>query len=226
MIEKIKEMPMEQRPREKAVVNGVGSLSNKELVTLLIRTGTKDRTCMEIAEDVLDKCRCAGGLECVSLEELMSIRGISKAKAIELLACVEISKRINYEKIVDKNPMKNPGLLVDWLKLELGKACQERFMVLYLNNRLCLKGYETLFMGTYDSSLVDIQLVLKKTLDRRCQKIVLVHNHPSGSLEPSSEDRLMTQRIKQGACLLGIEVVDHLVVSDGGYYSFKENGEL
>ena len=226
MSEKIKELPLNQRPREKAYMMGIQTLSDTELLGVLLRTGTREKTCLDIASELLEKAQGLAGLNRLNCEELMVIKGISKVKAIELLASVELARRISYEKVNHKKIMDHPSLLVDWLKLELGDSVQERVMVLFLNTRLCMVGYETLFVGSQNQSVVDIKLVLKKALDRMWHRIVLVHNHPGGSLVPSQEDIDLTKRLQQCATLMDIEVVDHLIVSDEGYFSFKESEVL
>lgn len=220
----MRQLPVSERPREKALQHGVEALSNRELLALLIRHGTAGISALDIADELLKNgllllSRC-------SMADLTSIKGIKQVKALELLAWFELSRRMAYQEVMDADTISSPEVLVRWCRLKLGSLLQENFMVIFLNVRNKVLGYKILFTGTVDASLVHPREVFKEALHASCSRILLVHNHPSGFLEPSTQDLLITENLCSIGKMMKIPVADHLIVSDTDYFSFKEHGIL
>lgn len=220
----VKEIPREERPREKAEKYGIKSLSNVELLAILIRSGFEGTSSLELAENVLKKSNGLTYLSRLSMHELFEIKGIKKAKALELLACFELAKRMTFCETTDHDVMDNPNALVQWLKLELGNELQENFLVVYLNVKNYVIGFDILFKGTVDSSIVHPREVFREAYLKSSSRIILVHNHPSTNLVPSQADIEITQKLVECGEVIGIEVLDHLIVSNHSYFSFKSKG--
>lgn len=222
----VKEIPLDERPREKAIKHGVQSLSNIELLAVLIRTGYQGNSSLTIAESILKKSQGINTLSRLTCSELQQVKGIKTAKAVELLACFELSKRMAYGETLNKNIIENPESLIKWLNLELGNLVQENFLAVFLNVKNHILGYKILFKGTVDSSIVHPREVFKEALVYSSSRIMIVHNHPSRDLEPSIADIELTSQLCQCGEMMGIYILDHLIVSNTGYFSFKAKGLL
>ena len=220
----MKQIPITERPREKALMHGIDSLSNRELLALLIRSGTANHSAFEIADDLLKEGLAA--FSRMNFSDLCSIDGISKVKALEILAWNQLAHRISYEKLQDKDVLSDPESLIQWCKLKLGSLQQEHFLVIFLDSRNAVQGYKDLFTGTLNSSLVHPREVFKEALNVSCSKILVVHNHPSGHLEPSAADFMVTENLVKSGKMMRIPVLDHLIVSGSDYFSFYEHGLL
>ncbi|MBE6108198.1 MAG: JAB domain-containing protein [Erysipelotrichaceae bacterium] len=220
----MKKMPVSERPREKALRYGIERLSNRELLALLIRHGTSGCSALDIADDLLKNGLLS--LSRMKMKDLTAIRGIKEVKALELLAWFELSCRIACENIMEKDVVENPEALIQWCMLELGSLQQEHFMAVFLNPRNEVISYKVLFTGTVDMSVVHPREVFKEAIDVCCSKLLVVHNHPSGYLEPSAADLMMTENLCNAGKMMKIPVVDHLIVSDTEYFSFREHGIL
>ncbi|MBQ7890222.1 MAG: DNA repair protein RadC [Erysipelotrichaceae bacterium] len=220
----IQNIPISERPREKALQHGVESLSNRELLAILIRHGTSGNSALDIADSLLKDGLLA--LLNSSLSDLTNIKGIKQVKALELLAWFELSQRIAYEKMIESDSLSNPDAIVHWCRLKLGSLSQENFLVIFLNVRNKVLGYKVLFTGTVDSAIVHPREVFKEAINASSSKILLVHNHPSGHLEPSPQDLMITDNLCSAGKMMKIPVVDHLIVSNTDYFSFKEHGIL
>lgn len=222
----VREIPFDERPREKAMSFGVKTLTNVELLAILIRNGYQGYSSLKIAEELLKKANGIGGLTKLSNHELTSIKGIKKIKALELVACIELARRISYEDVKKKDVIKDPSNLIEWLKNEIGSETQENFLVVYLNVKNHVITYRILFKGTLDCSLVHPREIFKEALLHSSSKILLVHNHPSSDIEPSIADIEMTQQIVECGDMMGIIVLDHIIVSNHSHLSFRAKGLL
>lgn len=220
----MKELPISERPREKALQHGVESLSNRELLALLIRHGTAGTSALEIADELLKDGIAA--LSHRNMSSLMRVKGIKEVKALELMAWFELSSRMAYEEMQEKDVLKNPESLVRWCSLKLGKQMQEHVLAIFLNSKSEVIGYKDLFTGTADASLVHPREIFKEAVNVSCSKIMIVHNHPSGSLEPSVADLMMTENLVNAGKMMKIPIQDHLIVSSSDYFSFREHGIL
>ena len=220
----MKQLPLSERPREKAMMHGIESLSNRELLALLIRSGTAGHSAYDIADDLLKDG--LAGLSRMTFSDLCSIAGISKVKALEILAWNQLGHRTVYETIQDRDVIDDPKALIQWCQMKLGSLQQEQFLVIFLNSHNAIQSYKVIFTGTLNSSLVHPREVFKEALNVSCSKILVVHNHPSGLLEPSSADFMVTENLVESGKMMKIPVVDHLIVSGNDYFSFYEHGLL
>lgn len=209
-------------PREKALTIGISSLTNEELLALIIKSGYKDNSVFVLASALIDKANGFENLLSLNYEELIEIKGIKKAKALEILAILEIAKRLSNIKAVSEQSINSPSNLLDWLRLNIGFSNQEEFLVVFLNAGGKVIKSEILFKGSRNSSVVGIDEVIRKALLLKSSGIVVCHNHPSGRVEPSNPDIQLTENLKKACEMLGLKLFDHIIVSKEGYYSFKQ----
>lgn len=219
---KISDIEIYNRPREKALKNGINSLTNKELLAIIIRCGIKDTSALDIAANILEKYKSLIDLFNADMHDLMKIKGIKKAKSIEISAILELAKRAIIEKNAGKISIKNSQDIYELLKFELENQSQECFVAIYLNIKLSIIKKQTLFIGGETSSLVDINLLFKNAIACGARKIICVHNHPSGDPTPSSEDINITNKIRDISKILKIELLDHIIIGKNGYFSFEK----
>ena len=215
-----------ERPREKAIKFGIESCSNRDLIAIMLRSGISNKSVLQLADEVLMKERNLGTLQCLSLEQLISIKGIKKAKAIELLACFELSKRISKDQIFDDVVIDHPSVLTQWLNKEIGFLKQENFIAIYLDTKNKIIFQKTIFIGCLDRSVVHPREIYREAVRVNASKIMVVHNHPSGDLTPSQSDLIVTQRIKEVGQVMGIPLMDHLIVGNNKYFSLREKNLL
>lgn len=220
---KVKDMALEERPREKMILNGTKNLSNAELLAILLRTGTKKRNAIELASYIINKdLQGIRYLQDISIEELCEIDGIGLSKATQIKAALELGVRISSIK-PDKYKVKNPWDIYKYYMENLRYKQNEVFKVVLLNTKNEIITDVDVSVGTLNSSLVHPREVFKEAIKRSSNKMILIHNHPSGSVEPSKEDKNITERLIKCGDIIGIEVIDHIIIGDGLYFSFKEN---
>lgn len=202
---------------------GIHTLANRELLALIIRSGNKNNNVLEIADQILLRYDGLNNILKMEIEDLMSIKGIKENKALELLACIELSKRLAYHKFKNSEDwsFKNQ---ISWLQQILGSEANEHFMVLFLDTKNKIISYGTIFVGTLDKSIVHPREVFKEAVRRSAGKIVIAHNHPSNDCTPSMSDVETTERMKEAGEIIGIPIVDHIIVGHGSYFSFAEAG--
>ena len=218
----IKEMTLEERPREKMILNGVSSLSDAELLAILIRSGTKEFNAIQLAQMIINKAENIKYLHDISIEELKSINGIGITKAVQIKAALELGNRIaSY--IPQKYKVKNPWDIYKYYMESLRYQYKEIFKIVLLNTKNEIITDVDISIGTLNSSLVHPREVFREAIRRSSNKIILLHNHPSGDIQPSKEDKNVTKRLKECGEIIGIEVMDHIIIGDGVYFSFKEN---
>ena len=218
----IGEMTLEERPREKMLLNGASSLSDAELLAIIIRTGTKELNAIQLGQAIINKADNIRYLRDLTYEELQSINGIGKAKALQIKAALELANRIASYK-PPKYKIKNPWDIYKYYMESLRYQYKEIFKIVLLNTKNEIITDVDISMGTLNSSLVHPREVFREAIRRSSNKIILLHNHPSGNCEPSKEDKSITNRLKDCGELIGIEVIDHIIIGDGIYFSFKEN---
>lgn len=221
----IKNWAIDDRPREKLLTKGRESLSDSELLAILINTGSRTRSAVDLAKDVLalgknnlDK------LGKLSLSDLMTIKGIGAAKAVTLTAALELGRRRQSIAPLNKTYVRSSNELADYLKATLKDYSHEVFAVAFLNKSNKINHFEILSKGGMSSTVVDPRILFKKALEVEATSLVLCHNHPSGSLKPSRVDKELTTKLKEAGKYLEISVIDHLIVSDEGYFSFADEG--
>lgn len=221
---KLKEIPKIDRPRERLINFGAESLSNEELLSILLKTGTKDVSVKELASTILNKIGEINKLNEINYHILSSIPGVGSAKACTLLAVVELSKRITRKNASLNNVIiKSADIAFDYFRYIFKDQKQEYFYVIYLDNKKRVIENKLLFKGTLNQSIVHPREVFKSAFILSASSIICVHNHPSGNVEPSKEDINLTKRLSEIGILMGIKVVDHLIISDDNYFSFLEN---
>lgn len=214
----IKSLPLEENPREKALCYGVDSLNNVELLALILRTGNKNESVLELASRLLKHIDGMDNLMNVSYSSLVQIKGIKQAKAIEILSIIEIAKRMK-EKSVNPGKILNPKDIYTEVKSEMMLLKQEHFVVLCLDNQNCLLKKKTIFKGSLNMSVVTPREVFKEAIEVSSAKIVLVHNHPSGNAMPSHEDVELTRHFCALGEMMSIEVIDHIIIGWNQFYS-------
>lgn len=219
----IKEMPLSERPREKLYDYGVASLSNAELLTILIRTGSSDESALDLANKVLRLDESGFSyLSKVSLEELTKIRGIGKCKAAQILAAVEMAKRLNQWGSHDKIKVDSPLVLVNLVMDKMKYLEQEHFNIALLDTKNQILSIDNISIGTLNASIVHPRDVFKLAIKKNANSMILIHNHPSGDPSPSNEDIRVTERLAEVGEITGIKVLDHIIIGDNRYTSFRE----
>ena len=223
---KIKEIPIEERPRERLINNGVENLSNEELLSIILKTGTKNMSVKVLANNILKQLSDITDLKELTIEKLKEIKGIKNAKACDLLASVELGKRINkkYNKI-DKIKITTAENIYEFYK-DLSLKKQEHFYCIYLDTKNQIIKDKLLYIGTINESLVHPREIFKEAYLLSSSSIICLHNHPSGNTDPSKNDVLMTNQIKTVGEILGINVLDHIIIGKNNYYSFAEHGNI
>lgn len=218
-------MEVEQRPREKALRNGLESLSDLELVALILQSGNKNRSVFEIASDVLKESEGLSKLMQMHVNTLMQIPGIREVKALQLLASVELSKRVFKSKAYHASILKSEDV-IEWFEFEYGALNQECFIALYLDTKSKLISHRVLFKGTLNESTVHPREVFKEAFLQNANSVLIAHNHPSGDCTPSKADFEVTYKMIQVAMTMGVHLIDHIIVGKNQYYSFKEHKYL
>lgn len=223
----IKSWAIDDRPREKLLNKGRESLSDSELLAILISTGSKNKSAVELAKEVMQLGKNnLNELGKISLKELMTIKGIGEAKAITVAAALELGRRRQAGNFLNKTFIRSSNELAQYLKTKLKDYSYEIFGVVYLNKSNKINHFEIISKGGMTSTVVDPRILFKKAFEVEATSIVLCHNHPSGSLKPSRQDEELTNKIKEAGKYLDIQVIDHLIVSDEGYFSFADEGLL
>jgi len=223
----IKDIPIDERPRERLMNVGVEKLSNEELLAILLKSGTKNVSVKVLASSILKELNSISDLKDMTLERLIQIKGIKTAKACELLASIELGKRIN-QKFTNINQIKiiDSSSVFEYYKNILGDKKQEHFYCVYLDTKHNIIKDKLLFVGTINESLVHPREIFKEAYILSASGIICIHNHPSGNVTPSKNDIIITEQLKQVGNILGIAVVDHLIIGKNEYYSFMDNGKI
>jgi DNA repair protein RadC len=222
----IRDFPKDERPRERFLQDGAQSLSNQELLALLLRTGTKDESVMQLSNKLISHFEGLRLLKDASVEEIISIRGIGEAKAIQILAAVELGRRISNFTDQDRYVIRSPEDCANYCMNDMRFLTQEHFVCLYLNTKNQVLHKQTIFIGSLNSSIVHPREVYKEAFRRSAASIICVHNHPSGDPTPSREDIEVTKRLAECGKIIGIDILDHVIIGDKKYVSLKEKGYL
>ena len=213
-------------PREKALNYGIKSLTNEELLALIIKTGYRNLDVFHLANSLLEK---AGGFEnllALNYEELIEIKGIKNAKALEILAILEVARRLSDIEKVEEDEMNSPDKIIDYLRFNVGFSNQEEFLAVFLNNAGKIIKSEILFKGSKNASIVGIDEILRKAILSKASGIIVCHNHPSGNVEPSRADLQLTDNLRRACEMFNIRLLDHIIISKNSYYSFKQANRL
>ena len=219
----IKQWAKDDRPREKLLLNGAENLSNSELLAILIHNGSKEKTAVDLAKEILKLGKDnLGELGKLSIKELMKIKGI----AITIAAALELGRRRQAAVPLEKLAVSSSDDIAHFLQAKLKDYRHEVFAVLFLNRANKINHFEIISEGDITGTVADPRVILRKALEEDAVNIILCHNHPSGSLKPSRADEQLTAKIKEAARYLDITVLDHIIVSEDGYYSFADEGSL
>ncbi|MDP3044353.1 MAG: DNA repair protein RadC [Eubacteriales bacterium] len=222
----IKEMPEEMRPRERMLRNGPEALTDVELIAILLRSGTPTSTALELAAQLLARFEGIRGLMAAGIEELQEVKGIGPAKAIEVRAALELGRRVAAAPAVGRPVIRTPDDAAAVVMENFRHLDREHFGVLVLNTKHQVLAHERVSVGTLNSSSVHPREVFKNAVRRNAAALVLVHNHPSGDPTPSRQDIELTRRLVEAGQIMGIEILDHIIVGDNKYTSFKAEGLL
>jgi DNA repair protein RadC len=223
----IKQWAKDDRPREKLLSKGAENLSNSELVAILIHHGSRERSALDLAKEILRLGKDSlGELGKLSVPELMKIKGIGKAKAITITAALELGRRRQGSSPLEKTAISSSSDIARYLQVRLRDYRHEVFAVLFLNRANKINHFEIISEGGITGTVADPRIILRKALEQDAVNIILCHNHPSGSLKPSRADEQLTVKIKEASRFLDITVLDHIIVSEDGYYSFADEGLL
>ncbi len=223
----IKTWAIDDRPREKMLSKGATALSNSELIAILLNNGSKTKTAVELAKEILklgqDNLNELGKL---SLKDLKQIKGIGEAKSIVIAAALELGRRRHATASLEKPVIRSSKDIAQYLQSLLKDYTYEVFAVVFLNRANKINHFEIISRGGITGTVADPRIILKKALEEDATAIVLCHNHPSGNLLPSHADEELTKKIKEAATYFDIKVIDHIIVSEEGYYSFADEGIL
>jgi DNA repair protein RadC len=224
----IKNWATDDRPREKMLQKGIASLSNSELLAIIINNGTAQKTAVDLAKELLlantNSLQALGKLNVQQITAL-KIKGLGVAKAIAIVAALELGSRRHAETF-KKEKVLNSADIAQYLQTILQHKNHEVFVVVMLNNANIIIHHEVISVGGITGTIADPRLIFKRALEFEATQIVLCHNHPSGHLKPSKTDELLTQKLKAAGSLLDIRVTDHIIVSTEGYFSFADEGIL
>jgi len=224
---KIKDLPVNERPVERLINNGAENLSNEELLSIILKTGTKEVSVKVLASHLLSQVDNISELQNKNYKQLLKTKGIGPSKAAVLLASIELGKRIN-SKVSNIRNLKadNPVTIFDYYSQVLRNKKQEYFYAVYLDNQKRVIEDKLLFIGTINKSLIHPQNIFKEAYLLDASAIICIHNHPSGNVIPSKEDLNITKNLIEIGNLFGIKVVDHIIIGEDKYYSFFENGDI
>lgn len=221
----IKQLPRELRPRERLLEAGPAALSNAELLGILFGNGSREKTAVGLASEVISESGDLLGLHNASVHDLVKLHGIGEAKACIILAAVEFGKRLGRVRNPGRPMISSPEDVDGLLRGRIANLDRENFVAVLLNTKNEVLEFPTISVGTLSSSLVHPREVFKPAIRASAAGVILAHNHPSGRVGPSYEDREVTRRLREAAEIIGIEVLDHVILGDG-YFSMKEHGML
>lgn len=223
----IKEWAKDDRPREKLLLKGPESLSDSELLAILITNGTRKKSALDLAKDILQLSRNnLPELGKMTVREFTKVKGIGEAKAITIVAALELGRRRQALASREKECVKDSREVAIYLQTMLKDHRHEVFAVLFLNRANKINHFEIISEGGMTGTVADPRIILRKALEENAVSIILCHNHPSGSLKPSRADEELTLKIKEAARYFDIKVLDHLIVGEDGYFSFADEGIL
>ena len=224
---KIKDIPKEDRPCERLIEKGVETLSNEELLAIIFKTGTKGNSAKDLGSELLGKIENVKKLNDINLEFLKSFKGVGISKACNLLAAIELGKRINREVDSIKNiKLTSADIVYKYYKEKIGDKKQEYFYAVYLDTGKKVIDDKLLFIGTVNYSLVHPREIFKEAYLLGASAIICVHNHPGGNPLPSKQDYEITNNLIEASKILGIKLLDHIIICKNNYYSFLENNDI
>jgi DNA repair protein RadC len=222
----IRDFPEDERPRERFMKNGPQSLSNHELIAILLRTGTKEESVLQLSNRLLTQFEGLRLLKGATLEEMTEIKGIGQTKAIQILAAVELGRRVSNLAFDERYVIRSPEDGAKYMMNDMRFLTQEHFVCLYLNTKNQVIHKQTIFIGSLNASIVHPREVYREALKRSAASIIALHNHPSGDPAPSREDVEVTKRLSECGKIIGVDLLDHLIIGENKFVSLKEKGYL
>lgn len=222
----IKDIIKEERPRETLLKKGETYLSDSELLAILINNGTRDKSAITLAREIIETSDGIRNLSNITVEELSKIKGIGLAKACRIISALELGRRVSVASEMQKFKISSPQDIGNVYMEELRYKKKEIFRVVLLNTKNVIIGFKDISEGSLNASIVHPREVFLEAIKKSANKMILMHNHPSGDPTPSSEDINITKRLISAGQIVGIEILDHVIIGDGSFYSFKENGQI
>lgn len=223
----IKNWALDDRPREKLFTRGAAALSNSELIAILLNNGSKSKSAVELAKEILKLGRDnLNELGKLTLNDFKQVKGIGNAKSVIIAAALELGRRRQATAILEKQVVRSSREIAEYLQVTLKDHRYEVFAVIFLNRANKINHFEIISRGGITGTVADPRVILKKALEAEATSIILCHNHPSGNLKPSLADEELTKKIKVAASFIDIKVIDHIIVSENGYFSFADEGIL
>ena len=219
----ISDLRPEERPRERLLARGAQALSDAELVAILLRTGLRGKSAIELADDLIRKF---GSMAKMLESDLRGIKGLGPAKTAQFAAALEILRRSLDEKLKERSALTSPGAVRDYLRLTLGRKDEEIFVCLWLDAQHKVMEVEEAFKGTLTQTSVYPREIVKKALARNAAAVIFAHNHPSGVAQPSQADELLTRNLREALALIEVKVLDHFIIAGNQAISFAERGLL
>ena len=224
---KFKDIPNDDKPRERLFNYGANNLSNEELISIILKTGSKNFSVKEVSLKILEFVKDITMLKDIGISSLMKIDGIGRVKAIELKAALELGRRVySNNNTINKIKMNNPLVIYEYFKEVLIDKKQEYFYCIYLDTKGNLLGKKCLFIGTINNSVIHPREIFKEAYLLSANGIICVHNHPSGDSTPSKEDIVVTRKLQELGIIHGIKIIDHVIIGNNNYYSFNDNNRL
>lgn len=222
-----KNIPNSDKPRERLFNYGANNLSNEELISIILKTGSKKYSVKEVSLKLLEEIKDITKLNDIGISSLMKIDGIGRVKAIELKAALELGRRVYYNnKNIEKIKFNNPITVYEYFKDIFYDKKQEFFYCVYLDTKGNYIDKKCLFIGTINNSVIHPREIFKEAYLLSANSIICVHNHPSGDSSPSKEDILVTKKLQELGIIHGIKILDHIIIGNNNYYSFNDNSRL
>lgn len=218
----IKDLPNDDRPRERLLKYGVRNISNEELISIIIKTGKKDKSVKELANEILSSYENISSMKDMEINTIIKINGMGIIKAIELIAAIELGRRVYYEKKLSSFQIKNSKDIYEYFYSFMKDLKQETFYAIYLDNKKKIIDKRLLYIGTINSSVAHPREIFKYAYLLSASFIICLHNHPSGDSNPSKEDIIFTENMFKIGNIQNIQLLDHIIIGDNNYYSFFE----
>lgn len=220
----LKKYPDSEKPRERLIKYGVENLSNEDLISIIIGTGTKNCNVKELSSIILSKINSIESLDELTISELTSIKGLGKAKALTLVSSIELGKRVLSKTINDRILINNPQTINEYFSSLISYSKQEELLVILIDNKKRLISYKKMYKGTSNASYASPKEIFNYAIRERADALILMHNHPSGIVNPSMADKILTNNIIETGKVIGIPLIDHIITNGKEYYSFFDNG--
>ena len=223
---KIKDLPLDERPRERCKEKGIESLSNEELIAIILRTGNKEESVKDLAIRLVKQLNSFKDLHSITYADLIKIKGIKEAKAIALLASIELGKRLAQPHNTKKQKITKAEEIYNLFRFKIIGLKQEKLIAVFLNTKNEIIEYKTIFVGTQNKSIIHPREIFNAAIKHSAIKMIIIHNHPTGDVTPSQEDIQFTENIKEIGNLLQIPIIDHIILGENAFFSFFDNHML